>query len=121
MRAKMSLVSAAFLALVITSPAESANYEGIVTHVAPLNGKVYVALGGGAFDGPASACQGNYGSSMVYSIDPNTPFGRSLVAVALSAKLSGLLVYAMGDGSCAWGNPFPGAMNEGMVGMDLKG
>ena len=58
---------------------------------------------------------------MIYSIDPSTPFGRSLVAVAISAKLSGRTVYAIGDGSCTGGAPFPSGVGEGLVGMDLKG
>lgn len=120
MRKKKLLLSAAFLAFAVTSPAESASYQGTVTNVSPYNGKVYVVIAGGAFDGPASTCAGT-SSAMVYSIDPSTSFGRSLVAVAISAKLSGRLIYAMGDNSCAWGSPFPGSMNEGMVGMDLKG
>jgi len=103
-----------------SSVAIAASYQGTVSNVTPYNGKVYVVVSSGGFDGTASTCPS--GSGMIYSIDPTTPFGRSLVAVSLSAKLTGRLVYAIGDGTCAGGSPFPptGA-GEGLVGLDLKG
>jgi len=58
---------------------------------------------------------------MIYAVDPSTPFGRTLVAVALSAKLSGRLVYAIGNGTCTGGNPYNGGNAEVLIGMDLKG
>lgn len=100
------------------STAIAASYQGTISSVAPYQGKVYVVISNGYFDGAASSCP--FGSAMVYSIDPATPFGRSLVAVSLSAKLTGRVVYAIGDNTCAGGAPFPGA-GEGLVGMDLKG
>jgi hypothetical protein len=104
----------------VSAGADAANYQGTVTNVSPFNGKVYVVVSGGAFDGQKSACPNNT-SSMLYSIDPSTPYGRALLATVLSAKLSGRLVYAVGDGTCSTGSMFPGGSAEGLIGVDLKG
>jgi hypothetical protein len=121
MKAGHRFVAAGLAALsVVASSAHAANYQGIVSSVTPYNGKVYVAIGDGGFDGAASACA--YGGvAMVFSIDPNTAFGRSLLAVALAAKLTGKVVYAVGDGACAAGSMLPGSSSEGLAGLDLKG
>ena len=102
-----------------SSAAMAANYQGTISNVTPFNGKVFVIVSGGGFDGPSGTCPS--GSSMIYSADPSTIFGRTLVAVALSAKLSGRLVYAIGDGVCTGGSPFPNGVGEGLLGVDLKG
>lgn len=110
---------AAVAALICSSAANAANYQGTISNVAPLDGKVFVVVQSGYFDGAASQCVS--GNAMVYGVDPATPFGRTLVAVALSAKLTGKLVYAIGNGVCAVGSPFAPGNSEGLAGMDLKG
>lgn len=97
--------------------AAAASYQGTVQNVTPNNGKVYVRVVNGYFDGATSACASS--GTMIYAIDPSTPFGRSLVAVALAAKLTSTLVYAIGDGVCVGGAPY--GNGEGLVGLDLKG
>ncbi len=107
-------------ALMLWSQATAGSYQGLVTNVTPFNGKVYVVVANGGFDGAASSCA--TGNGIVYSFDPATPFGRSLLAVSLSAKLSGVLAYAIGDAICNGGSPFPPTgIGEGLIGMDLKG
>lgn len=102
------------------STAIAASYQGTVSSVTPYQGKVYVVVSNGGFDGAASNCP--FGSAMIYSVDPATPFARSLVAVSLSAKLTGRLVYAIGDNTCGGGAPYPPTgSGEGLVGLDLKG
>jgi hypothetical protein len=113
-----AFVSTAALLLGFTGSAHAANYQGTVVSVFPYNGAVFVVINAGMFDGPASACVA--GGVMVYRFDPSTPFGRTLMATALSAKLSGKQVYAAGDGVCH-GTPYPTSNAEGLVGMDLKG
>jgi hypothetical protein len=99
--------------------ATAANYQGTVSHVMPYNGKVYIVIQNGSFDGAASACPFN-GASMVYGIDLSNAFGHALEAVALSARLTGKLVYAVGDGNCIAGNPFAGSTSESLAGLDIK-
>lgn len=112
-----SVICVAALMLGAVGSAHAANYQGTVVSVFPFNGAVFVVVNAGVFDGAASSC--SVGTSMVYRIDPNTSFGRTLVATALAAKLSGKQVYAVGDSVC-W--PYNGATSaEGLVGMDLKG
>ena len=108
-------LSAALLAT--STVAISAQYQGTVANVTPYNGKVYVVVSNGNFSGDAGSCPA--GNAMIYIIDPATPFGQSLVAVALSAKLTGRLVWAVGDGVCSGGSPY--GLGEGLSGMDLKG
>lgn len=96
----------------------AANYQGYVTSVYPYNSLVYVVISNGAFDGSTSSCRS--ATTMVYSFNPDTGIGRALMAVALTAKVSGLLVYAAGTSSCTTGSPFGGG-SEGLAGMDLKG
>lgn len=96
----------------------AANYQGYVTSVYPYNTLVYVVISNGAFDGGSSTCRS--ATDMVYSFDPSTAIGRAIMAVALTAKVSGVLVYAAGTSSCTTGSPFGGG-SEGLRGMDLKG
>jgi hypothetical protein len=115
------IVAAAIFALAITLAHSAGNYQGTVTNVMPYKGSVYVLVANGGFDGAAQTSSCPFGTNMVYSIDPNTPFGRTLVAVAISAKVTGRSVYAIGNGVCV-GSPYGGgASGEGLLGMDLKG
>jgi hypothetical protein len=88
-----------------------------VSNVHALNGSVFVYVVNGAFDCAASSCPTAGG--MWYRADPATPFGRSLVALATAAKLSGRIVYASGDGVCGSGSSAPPA--EFLLELDLKG
>lgn len=92
-------------------------YQGVVSNVWPHGGKVFVFLSSGSFDGAPSACPASGGRAF-YSLDPNTAFGRALMATALSAKLSGRVVWVQGNGACA---PSPLGDSESLNGIDLKG
>lgn len=95
----------------------AAVYQGTVVNVAPFNGKVHIVVANGNFDGSPGACPS--GNAMIYGIDPNTAYGRAMVSVALTAKVTGRLVWAVGDANCEWGSPF--GQGEGLSGLDLKG
>lgn len=106
---------------VVANPSVFASvYQGNVLSVYPYNGMVYVLVGGGAFAGSATSC--NIGiDGMIFVLDQGTPFGRTLLATALTAKVSGKIVYATGNGNCGNWNPYNGLSNESLIGMDLKG
>lgn len=121
MRAFLYPLIAAFFWILALTSANAANYQGFVTNIAPYNDKVYVLLRSGGFDGESSNCSQS-GPAMVYGFDPGSAIGKALMATALAAKLSGKLVYAVGDGTCASGSPYPpNQQYEGLTGMDLKG
>jgi hypothetical protein len=109
-------------ALGLVSQAQAASYQGTIQNVFPLNGAVYVVVTSGSFDGAVSSCSAG-GNQAIYRFDPTTPFGRTLMATVMAARLSGKLVYAVGDGQCVGGTPFGGGgwMAEGLLGIDLKG
>ena len=102
------------LALVGGSANASA-YQGQVVSVYAINNSMLITLGSGAFDGPAAGCA-NAGSSVSYYFDPNTPYGRTLLTLALSAKLTGRLVYASAAASTCGSAGF-----EQLQHLDLKG
>jgi hypothetical protein len=98
-------------------------YQGYVTNVTAANGMIYVLISNGTF---GTGGQGNCptGSAMAYaiSVSPSaSDFNRALIAIALSAKTTGLQVYASGDGNCANGNPYSGGGSEGLSVLDFKG
>lgn len=95
-------------------------YQGTVTSVYPYQDKVYIFVNNGAFGGAPTSCTIG-ADGMVFVIDPATAFGKTLLTIALSAKLSGKTVYATGDANCGAWNPYNGKSNEGLIGMDLKG
>lgn len=108
---------AASLALVLaTSPCLATSYQGTVSNVFAISGKVHVRVSDGQFDGAQGACPN--GSAMWYSVDPNTAYGRSLIAIAMSAKLSARLVYVGGNGVCDSSTGIP---SETMTLIDFKG
>ena len=112
-RAIASSTLTALLTMCLITPAFASAYQGYVTNVFALRGKVQITLNGGNFDGPAAVCGGN-AASIGYVADPATPYGRTLVALALSAKLTGRLVWVGGDGNCTTGV-------ENLNNLDLKG
>jgi hypothetical protein len=98
-------------------------YQGYVTNVTAANGVIYIYVANGAF-GPGG--QGNCPSAngMVYAINVSpsaSDFNRALIAIAISAKTTGLLVYANGDGNCAYVNPYATGNAEGLAYLDFKG
>jgi hypothetical protein len=113
---------AAVIALLFAAcAANAANYQGIIGNVTPYNGRLFISVNSGGFDGAASTCFTN-ATSMVYSVDASTVTGKAILAVALSAKLTSKQVYVFGDTTCpAGGNPYNGTGSENMVGIDLKG
>jgi hypothetical protein len=101
--------------------AHASSYQGTIQNVTPFGSRVFVTLTSGGFDGSASPCYTTAGP-MVYSFDPSTALGKSIMATALSAKLTGKLVYVYGDGSCpSLQNPYNGQGSENIQGIDLKG
>ena len=100
--------------------ASAANYQGVIASVFAINNLAYVFINNGTFDGSSSSCR--TGAGMVYSFDPTTAFGRSLLSVVLTAKSTGALVYAVGSPSCAASSPYgAGGTGETLTGMDVKG
>jgi hypothetical protein len=102
--------------------AAATTYQGYVTNVTAPNGAIYVALNNGTFAGGSGSCPN--GTGIVLAI-PSTPsasdFGKTMMALAMSAKLTGLLVYAVGDGNCAYPSPYSGSSTEALIYFDLKG
>jgi hypothetical protein len=103
-------------------PASATVYQGYVTNVTAASGMIYIVVANGAFGGGQGNCPGV--NSMVYaiSVSPSaSDFNRALIAIAISAKTTGLLVYANGDGNCVNGNPYTTGNSEGLVYLDFKG
>jgi hypothetical protein len=97
-------------------------YQGYVTNVTASFGVVYIYVGNGTYGGSQGNCP--LGTGMVYSIAVSptaNDFNKTLIAIALSAKSTGLVVYAAGDGVCTNGNPYNGGGSEGLSYLDLKG
>jgi hypothetical protein len=97
--------------------ANAASFQGIVSHVWGAQGKIYLIVDNGAFDGSPGSCPAS-ANSMQYVMDPATPFGRALISIAMTAKVTGRLIYVAGDGNCAG---WAGGTAEGIVHMDFKG
>lgn len=97
----------------------AASYQGFISNVSIYAGKAYVVVSGGAYDGMKSNCGSD---QMVYSFDPNTNIGKSMLAIALSAKISGKAAYLIGDGTCVGGSIYANqGYSESLIGIDLKG
>ena len=110
----------AVVATVTSGSANASNFQGTINNVTPMGSMVWIALTG-AFDGAGSTCvPGTTG--MTFAFDPSTAIGKAFLATALSAKVTGKLVYAMGTATCqASGNPYNGGGAELLYGIDLKG
>lgn len=118
------LVISILLSMWIVS-AQATVYQGIVTNVTAVSGTIYIIVNNGTF-GPAGAgsCGTGYPTGMVYSIavTPSaSDFNKVMISIALSAKVTGIIVYMAGDGVCTNGNPYNGGGSEGLVYLDLKG
>ena len=97
--------------------ASAASYQGTISNVWAYGTKVYVIVGDGGFDGSSGSCP-LAGNKMMFAIDPNTPYGRALLSIALTAKVTGRLAYVGGNSICEGG---PGTNAEGLATIDLKG
>jgi hypothetical protein len=106
----------------LSEVAHATAYQGTVTNVSvSSNGAVaFVVVSNG---GPAGGSCPLNSNSMVFSIplSPATDAGKALLSLAMSAKVTGLLVYAVGDGNCTGTNIYNGGPSETLLIMDLKG
>jgi len=103
------------LALLVCMPMTSfaGNYQGNIKNVFAKYNKVYIKLENGT-------AKGSCGNGDSFSIDPVSDYGKAMIAIALTAKTTGKIVYASGEGTCAVGSPFSGG-SEILSGLDLKG
>jgi len=119
---KFRLASLAALLSLQALPTYATVYQGTVTNVTAAFGTIYVFINNGSFGGSQGSCP--TGTGMVFSI-PASPsasdFGKAMVSIALTARVTGQLVYAAGDGICTNGNPYNGTGSEGLAYLDLKG
>lgn len=106
------------LAFSIQESALAYSYQGTVSNVYANGGLIHVIVSAGSFDsgnsGPCLSLSGNG----VYSIDPATSYGRAMVAIAITAKATGRLVWVAGNGTCTSAG---GTAAESLVSIDLKG
>jgi hypothetical protein len=113
---KMLLTLKLFLVLVIFSPATLATaYQGKVTNVFAWNGKIFVHFTEG---GTADYCSQSLDRYIAW-IDPESEYGKTMITLAISAKLSGRLVWVAGNGSCI--SAGSGRYAEVLTAIDLKG
>ena len=102
--------------------AGATSYQGYVTNVTAANGVVHVALNNGNFAGGSGTCPNGNGIVLAIPATPSVShFGKTMMALAMSAKPTGLLVYAEGDGNCAYPSPYTAGSTEGLIYLDLKG
>ena len=118
---RMAVISVVLLVRALS--AQATVYQGTVTNVTAYNGYIYIAVASGSF---GSGGQGNCpaAAGMYYSIAVNpsaSDFNKSLIALAISAKTTGLTVFAVGDGNCTSGNPYTGGGSEALIELDFKG
>ena len=94
----------------------ASSYQGTVVDTYAAGGNIYIILDSGAFGSPNTCANGARG---IYGIDPTTPYGRAMLSIALTAKVTGRLVWAAGDGNCT--PTVLGVPVENLVQIDLKG
>ena len=92
--------------------ANAAYYQGVVTSVQANGGKVLVVVSNGSGSG---LC----GSTAVFYLDPTVEYEKVMLSIAMSARVTGLLVWVGADDTCqtAW----PITNTQHMVAIDLKG
>ena len=119
MNSKKLLVSLiSILSMTLSVPVLAADFSGLVLSIFVINGRAYVAMGNGSYNGPVSPCS-PAADNAYYMIDLNTAFGRVQYSNALAAKVTGHRAYAHGDGSCN-SNPYGGPGVEVLLGIDLR-
>lgn len=110
---KASKISVRLAALLVAGsavmPASASDYEGYVTSLVQIGTRVYVYIGGDWFG--ADQC-GSGRTQLILYTDTGTADGRSFIALATSAKLTGTQVYASGTGACYTGGTPNGATSE---------
>lgn len=122
--ARIFSVAAVFGVLMAQSfSAQATIYQGTVTNVTAYNGIIYVNVQSGNFgSGGQGSCPTGTGMVFTISVNPSaSDFNKSMIALALSAKTTGLMVFAVGDGNCTSGNPYNSGGSEGLIELDLKG
>lgn len=109
-------VLAPLLVLLGTSSAHASAYQGKVVSVMAVSGgsQMLVTLLEGAWDGAPAACGTSGDGRVIYIIESTTPAGRVLMAMAIAAKLSGRLTYALSSSGCFQGY-------EVLNALDIKG
>lgn len=98
------------------SASYAGSYQGKVSNVFAYNGKVFVYVDSGSYDN-SNTCTGS-SSQLTLWLDPATDYGKALLSIVLTAKLSDRLVWVVGTNSCLAG---PGGQAEELLGIDLKG
>lgn len=96
----------------------ASDFYGYVAGIFVINGKVFVSVNNGSFNGAISPCSSSSDSGY-YIIDINSTFGKMEYANVLAAKATGHRVYVHGDGSCN-GNAYGAVGAEIMLGVDLR-
>ncbi|WP_323141132.1 hypothetical protein [Massilia phyllosphaerae] len=110
-----------FMAMFLSAFAANAwasDFYGYVAGIFVINGKVFVSVNNGNFNGAISPCSSSSDSGY-YIIDINSTFGKLEYSNVLAAKATGHRVYVRGDGSCN-GNAYGAVGAEIMLGVDLR-
>ena len=83
-------------AILCIGTAQAGNYQGYVTDVQTVGGIALVQLSNGSGQ---LLC-----STPLFWFDPTTAYGQSEMALAITAKATGTVVYIQGNGTCtsAW-------------------
>ena len=82
-----------------TAYANQGYYQGTVTSIEDVGGITTVQLANGSGQ---LLC----GTAVVFWFDPTTPYGQSMLALALTAKALGSTVYVQGNGTCSTAWPY---------------
>lgn len=107
-------------AYIFSSHANAASYQGTISNISVYLNKIYMVVTNGTFDGTPSTCGTT--ANMVFWFDPATSAGKAALALAITAKTTGRLVYVIGDGVCVGGSIYLNSgMSEGLLGLDFKG
>ena len=77
-------------------------YQGTVTSIEDVGGITTVQFANGSGQ---LLC----GTAVVFWFDPTTPYGQSMLALALTAKALGSTVYVQGNGTCSTAWPYNNA------------
>ncbi len=94
--------------------AAQSQYQGYVTDINAIGSVIVFTLANGT--GQLS-CPGS--PPTAFWVDPSTPIGQSQLALAITAKMSGVLFYVQVNGTCS--TAWPSANMEQLAAFDLKG
>ncbi len=104
-------------ALLCIGSAQASSYMGYIQSVAQIGNRVFVYVNGGWWG--TDNCGSGRSSLIVYA-DTSTADGRTFIALATAAKLSGNQVYVSGNGDCWAGNTPNGGTSESFNTMWLE-